>query len=109
MTREESKEHKDAHKKKMEWVATLKVGDIVEDCRPEICTIKEIQEDRFAPRWLLMPFWLYRILPERIARIEDWWENFLVEHGISKLSDKTLTMTDGRICSAFNCCDPVEK
>lgn len=89
---------------KREWMADLKVGDTVCDCRFKHLRIAEIRENR----WKVLPYWMLWVcltLPEWVG---DRLEKLLLKaFGKEKLHDKELILEDGASCSALHCCDPV--
>lgn len=74
-----------------EQMLSLKVGDVVCDCRFKHLKIVEIHEEWWSsvPKWLLWtPLFLHGLI-----------EHFVPE----TLHDKRLVFEDGQSCSALNC------
>lgn len=94
-------------KSKEKWIKTLRVGDIVCDCRELHLSIKTIELE-YCPRftilrrliWYLHMDWLDEYL-RKVPR--NWFSKFF-----SEVCDAHITLTDGNSCSAFHCCDPVD-
>ena len=95
------------HRWKQEvWLPSLKVGDIVNDCRNKNLAVTEI---RFEYR-VTMPRWLRRILLwERFPIwVYEKADSLFYRLGFRKLTDAELVLEDGAYCSVMHCCDPVE-
>jgi hypothetical protein len=94
---------------KLEWIKSLKVGDIVCDCRGKHLKIETIEEEYCNP----IPKWLFELIYSEHIKIEY---SFILEGFLQKvfskilapkLYNKTLCLEDGAYCSALNCCvDP---
>jgi hypothetical protein len=92
-----------------EWIKSLKVGDIVCDCRGKHLKIETIEEEYCNP----IPKWLFELIYSEHIKLEY---SFILEGFLQKvfskilapkLYNKTLCLEDGAYCSAKNCCiDP---
>jgi hypothetical protein len=97
---------------KIIWMRSLKVGDIVCDCRYKHLAIKEIKDDvcPARPQWLLnIIYWEYwpTFLDRTLYYLDDIIEKLYIKFGWVEVYDKALFLEDGGGCSAMNCCDRV--
>lgn len=95
---------------KIKWMKSLKVGNVVCDCKFDHLTINKIEEV-YMPKQMstgLASIILHDKVPVQIVDafllIRDW---FCSKLGIVELVDKDLYLEDGGWCSAIHCCDPV--
>jgi len=98
------------YKQKMRWVKSLRVGDVVCDCRYRHLTIKEMKPNRFPwMPWLLRHLIFADWMPDRWSDwLDDKWEHLANRLHLTQLHDYYLVLEDGSGCSAFNCCSPVD-
>jgi hypothetical protein len=90
------------HKRRI-WLRSLKVGEVVCDCRYKHLKIAEIERhywafsplSRFLPSWL--PLW-----------VDDAWHRVAYALGFTTLGDCDLVLEDGAHCSAIACCHPAD-
>jgi len=85
------------------WIKSLKVGDVVCDCRYRHLKIVDLTEERWPPTFIEKA--ICHIPNEKIINFLYWMCDVL---RISILFDKTLTLEDGNSCSAVYCCEPVD-
>ena len=91
--------------KSTEWISSLKVGDIVCDCRGKHLKIETIEEE-YCNR---IPQFLQKIAYHKYAPnfVEEVLWTICSKIVSPKLYDKILLLEDGAYCSAKNCCvDP---
>ena len=93
------------NRKRMNWIKSLKVGDIVCDCRYKHLKIKEItNEYRLAIPvsvyivFSYFPRWVERILCMMV-------EGIFHKLNLTEIRDRQIIMEDGHGCSADGCCD----
>jgi hypothetical protein len=98
------------YQKHMKWVKSLKVGDVVCDCRYYHSTIKEIHPVRYG--WmpglvwsLINADWIHHDIS---YWIDVQWDKLTNRLKLTELHDYNLTFEDGYGCSAFNCCGPID-
>jgi hypothetical protein len=98
------------YNRRMNWVKSLKVGDVVCNCRYKHLAIKEIYPiHHYWMPWIIRQIVFSNWMPMRIS---DWldgkWEQLARKLGWKELYDYTLTFTDNTCCGAFDCCSKVD-
>lgn len=93
---------------KVKWLQTLRVGDIVCDCRYKHLKIAKIDEEYFPRFHRYIVLICYNDLFS--ARMTDYAyekiSSLFKLLNLKKLSDIQLTLEDGSMCSGFHCCSP---
>jgi hypothetical protein len=95
--------------KQLEWIKSLKVGDIVCDCRGKHLRIAALEEEYCnpIPKWLCSLIYSERLKLEYSFILEGFFQKIFSKILAPELYDKTLCLEDGAYCSAKNCCvDP---
>ena len=97
---------------KLNWVRSLRVGDVVEDCRYENVKITEIYPDYGPimknPINYIVLVWLNYF--KLFWPFTDWYDTKMRTRRIrffSHMYDAHLTLENGNGCSAMHCCDKV--
>lgn len=91
-----------AEKTKRKWIATLKIGDVVCDCRCKHLAITEIGVEKYPP--LL----IRRVLSYFPDTMSERLESYVDRLGLTVLYDYQLQLEDGSRCSALSCCMPAD-
>lgn len=94
---------------KLEWIKSLKVGDIVCDCRGKHLRIAALEEEYCnpVPKWLCSLIYSERLKLEYSFILEGFFQKIFSKILAPELYDKTVCLEDGAYCSAKNCCvDP---
>jgi hypothetical protein len=92
----------DARKK---WWLTLKVGDVVCDCRyrhVEIVEIREVTEGK--GNWGLLTWAIAMFSVQKASSVTDW----LDRKGETEPIERLIYFADGSRCFASKCLDPAE-
>lgn len=88
---------------RMVWVKSLKIGDVVCDCKFKHQKIIDLNEESV----VIYPLWLYNIIFSDL--MPDWVGNFSDKvcrfFNLTRLTDKNLVLEDGNYCSAIHCCN----
>jgi len=95
---------------KLKWMRSLKVGDLVCDCRYLHKKIINISERKMVwyPRIVRM-IMFHQHMPDKISDFfDDVWDFTFRFLGITEVVDKDLTLEGGSCCSAMHCCDDAD-
>lgn len=93
------------YKKKIKWLANLKPGDVICDCRYLHIQISVIKFEYVPRTWVrFMCKMLPVVLIDKIEMLL-WNRNI---PGLTEIIDADIEAEDGRRCSAFHCCDPID-
>lgn len=90
------------YEEKLDWAKTLKVGDVVNDCRDLNLRITCIRPERCIKLWVLKLF-ANSFVPVGISGFFlGWAEKTKI---LTEVCDFTLDLEDGAVCSALYCVD----